>query len=135
MSSPGQSLSRQFERPPGRTAHGRLCRCASRQRAQPQGRRRQNLGGTRAYCVARARGLPTLVVDLDPQANATTVLDPAEVRFTASDVLADARSGIMAEAISPTGDPAYRWWRANRRSNIETTRPTAAPGSTGCEPP
>jgi cellulose biosynthesis protein BcsQ len=52
--------------------------------------------------AARARGLPTLVVDLDPQANATTVLDPADVRFTASDVLADARSGIMAEAISPT---------------------------------
>ena len=53
--------------------------------------------------AARARGLSTLVVDLDPQANATTVLDPAEVRFTASDVLADGRAGIMAEAITSTG--------------------------------
>ena len=52
--------------------------------------------------AARARGLPTLVVDLDPQANATTVLDPYEVRFTASDVIADGRAGVMVEAVSAT---------------------------------
>jgi cellulose biosynthesis protein BcsQ len=52
--------------------------------------------------AARARGMRTLVVDLDPQANATTVLDPADVRFTTSDVLADGRAGVMAEAMSPT---------------------------------
>ena len=52
--------------------------------------------------AAQRRGLPTLVVDLDPQANATTVLDPATVTFTASDVLADGRSGVMAEAVTAT---------------------------------
>jgi chromosome partitioning protein len=52
--------------------------------------------------AARSRGLPTLVVDLDPQANATTVLDPDDVRFTTSDVLADGRAGVMAEAVTAT---------------------------------
>jgi chromosome partitioning protein len=52
--------------------------------------------------AARGRRLPTLVVDLDPQANATMVLDPHDVRFTASDVLADGRAGVMAEAVAAT---------------------------------
>jgi cellulose biosynthesis protein BcsQ len=50
------------------------------------------------------RGLRVLVVDLDPQANATTVLDPVDVRFTSNDVLADARSGVLAQAVT-----ASRW--------------------------
>ncbi|HEY9379308.1 MAG TPA: ParA family protein [Jiangellaceae bacterium] len=52
--------------------------------------------------AARARKLPTLVIDLDPQANATTVLNPDDVRFTTSDVLADGRAGVIVEAISAT---------------------------------
>lgn len=52
--------------------------------------------------AARTRGLRTLVVDLDPQANATTVLDPAEVRLTTNDVLTDGRAGVVAEAVSAT---------------------------------
>jgi len=53
--------------------------------------------------AAHARGLRTLVIDLDPQANATVVLDPSHVEFTANDVLADGRSGILAQAIVPSG--------------------------------
>jgi chromosome partitioning protein len=52
--------------------------------------------------AARAKGLRTLVVDLDPQANATTVLDPQNVRFTASDVLAGGLTGVVSEAIAAT---------------------------------
>lgn len=37
---------------------------------------------------AQARGMRTLVVDLDPQANATLALDPADVQLTVNDMLA-----------------------------------------------
>ena len=49
------------------------------------------------------RGLKTLVVDLDPQRNATTVLDPAEVRFTSTDLLADPGAGLLPQAMVPSG--------------------------------
>jgi chromosome partitioning protein len=48
-------------------------------------------------------GLRTLVVDLDPQANASTVLDPQSVTFSTNDVLADARTGVMRQAIVGSG--------------------------------
>jgi cellulose biosynthesis protein BcsQ len=44
-----------------------------------------------------------LVVDLDPQGNASTVLDPPEVRFTASDVLSDPRPHLLAHAVTRSG--------------------------------
>lgn len=50
-----------------------------------------------------ARGGRALVIDLDPQANATTVLDPSEPTFTANDVLADGRSGTLRAAVTPSG--------------------------------
>lgn len=50
--------------------------------------------------AAAARGLRTLVVDLDPQGNATLALDPAAAQFTSNDVLADARSGVIAQAVT-----------------------------------
>ena len=53
--------------------------------------------------AAHARGVRTLVIDLDPQANSTVVLDPARVLFTSNDVLADGRAGVMAQAIVPSG--------------------------------
>lgn len=53
--------------------------------------------------AAWERSLPTLVVDLDPQANATTVLDPGHIRFTASDVLADPQKGKLAQAVVASG--------------------------------
>jgi chromosome partitioning protein len=53
--------------------------------------------------AAMERGLRTLVVDLDPQANATTALAPETVTFTTNDVLADSRVGTLADAIVPSG--------------------------------
>ena len=52
--------------------------------------------------AAWQRGLRTLVVDLDPQANATAALD-ASPAYTTNDVLADAREGIAGQAIVPSG--------------------------------
>ncbi len=52
--------------------------------------------------AAAARGLRTLVVDLDPQGNATLALDPSTCEFTSNDVLADARSGVLAQAVTAT---------------------------------
>lgn len=54
--------------------------------------------------AALARGIPTLVVDLDPQADATTGLDVAARRdATVSDVLANPRRGELAKAVAPSG--------------------------------
>ena len=53
--------------------------------------------------AAWARDSSVLVVDCDPQANATMCLDLAPHSFTLSDVLADGRTGIAAEAIVPSG--------------------------------
>lgn len=53
--------------------------------------------------AAMGRGLHVLVLDLDPQGNATTVLDPTTVRFTANDVLADGRPRLLNQAITTTG--------------------------------
>lgn len=53
--------------------------------------------------AAQARGLRVLVVDLDPQANATAALDPAPHGYSTNDVLADARSGVAADAIVASG--------------------------------
>lgn len=53
--------------------------------------------------AAWAAGHRTLVIDLDPQANATAGLDPAPYEFTSNDVLADGRTGIAAEAIVASG--------------------------------
>lgn len=49
------------------------------------------------------RDLRCLVVDLDPQANATMALDVPNPRFTTSDVLADARPGVAADAVVDSG--------------------------------
>lgn len=48
-------------------------------------------------------GHRTLVIDLDPQANATSALDPAPFEFTINDVLADARPGVAQDAIVASG--------------------------------
>ncbi|MFL6288670.1 MAG: ParA family protein [Actinomycetes bacterium] len=53
--------------------------------------------------AAHARGLRALVIDLDPQANSTVVLDPQRVLFTSNDVLADGRAGVMAQAVVKSG--------------------------------
>ena len=49
------------------------------------------------------RDLRTLVIDLDPQANASMALDATDAPFTTSDVLADARPGVAADAVVESG--------------------------------
>jgi cellulose biosynthesis protein BcsQ len=53
--------------------------------------------------AALADGRRALVVDLDPQANATTALDPPAIQRTVVDVLADARAGVLAKAVTASG--------------------------------
>ncbi len=52
---------------------------------------------------AAERGLRVLVIDLDPQANATASLDPTRTPYTTSDVLFDGRAGVASDAIVPSG--------------------------------
>jgi len=53
--------------------------------------------------VAWNREIRTLVIDLDPQANATSALDAGEPWFTSGDVLYDAREGVAREAVVTSG--------------------------------
>lgn len=53
--------------------------------------------------AAWERGLSTLVVDLDPQANTTAALDPGEFHYSTNDVLADARPGVANDAVIRSG--------------------------------
>jgi chromosome partitioning protein len=66
--------------------------------------------------AASARGLRTLVVDLDPQGNASASLDPVSAVFTSNDVLADARPGVLRQAVTRTG------W--NDRLSLVPSEPT-----------
>ena len=52
--------------------------------------------------AAQRRGRRVLVIDLDPQSNSSTVLDPPEAPLTAADVLDQARSGAVARAAAPS---------------------------------
>ena len=52
---------------------------------------------------ARNERRRVLIVDLDPQANATAGLNVADVGYTTSDVLYDGRSGVGLDAITATG--------------------------------
>jgi cellulose biosynthesis protein BcsQ len=52
--------------------------------------------------AARRHGWRTLVVDLDPQANATEALLHHEPGLTVNDVLADGRPGIAEHAVVPS---------------------------------
>lgn len=53
--------------------------------------------------AAQRHGVSALVVDLDPQANATTALDPEPTTATVADVLDDPRPAVLRRAIAPSG--------------------------------
>lgn len=52
--------------------------------------------------ISAAQGLRTLVIDLDPQGNATMSLQAEDGGMTVSDALADGRPGIARQAVRPT---------------------------------
>ncbi len=53
--------------------------------------------------AAMRRGARTLVVDLDPQCNATTTLDPDDTKATLADVLETPRPSVLRDAITSSG--------------------------------
>lgn len=53
--------------------------------------------------AAMRRGARTLVVDLDPQCNATAALEPEPTDQSLVDVLSDPRPEVLRAAISPSG--------------------------------
>ena len=53
--------------------------------------------------AAQAHGVRTLVVDLDPQANATVALDAGETSACVADVLDEPSPSVVARAITPSG--------------------------------
>jgi cellulose biosynthesis protein BcsQ len=53
--------------------------------------------------AAWARDMSVLVIDADPQANATAALDLPPHLFSLGDVLADGRPGIAKDAVVPSG--------------------------------
>lgn len=52
--------------------------------------------------AAMERGMRTLVVDLDPQANATVALEPGPTSATIAEVLDEPRRSVLKRAISPS---------------------------------
>jgi cellulose biosynthesis protein BcsQ len=52
--------------------------------------------------AAQQHGLRTLVVDLDPQANATVALDPGPTSATIADVLVEPRRSVVSRAVAPS---------------------------------
>lgn len=52
--------------------------------------------------AALQRGVRTLVVDLDPQGNATAALEPGATDATVADVLVDPKRSTIAQAIAPS---------------------------------
>jgi chromosome partitioning protein len=53
--------------------------------------------------AAQQHGVRTLLIDLDPQANATIALDAAPTGATIADVLDEPRRSVLHQAIAPSG--------------------------------
>jgi cellulose biosynthesis protein BcsQ len=58
--------------------------------------------------AALQRALPTLVVDLDPQANATSALRPDATAATIAEVLDDPRRSVRGSVMRFAGFPIRR---------------------------
>jgi chromosome partitioning protein len=52
--------------------------------------------------AALQRKIRTLVVDLDPQGNCTSTLEPGETKSTLADVLAEPKRSVLRNAIAPS---------------------------------
>lgn len=64
--------------------------------------------------AAYSRGIPTLVIDMDPQADASTGLDiPVRTEVDIADVLAAPRKRILERAVVPSG------WVGDQRGHID----------------
>ena len=77
--------------------------------------------------AAMSEGRRVLVVDLDPQSNATAGLNlPAEPEFSSSDVLYDGRTGVALDAIVGTGwGPLVDCIPAERARRVRAKIPAA----------
>lgn len=72
--------------------------------------------------AAYSRGVPTLVVDMDPQADASTGLDvPVQTPLDIADVLAAPRSKLLHNALVPSG-----WSEHSGRVDVIPGSPRAA---------
>jgi cellulose biosynthesis protein BcsQ len=90
--------------------------------------------------AAQVTGRRALVIDLDPQANASLVLGADRADFTTNDVIADGRPGVLLDAIQESGwgdcvdvvpaELALEHRNADRR-DIETTLATTMRGLRG----
>ena len=74
-----------------------------------------------ASAAARA-GQRVLVVDLDPQANATTGLGLWEPAVTVDRALETDRPGVLRDVIIPSGWPADRRHPSRRRGELTGAR-------------
>lgn len=64
--------------------------------------------------AAFTRGIPTLVVDMDPQADASTGLDvPPSASVDVADVLANPRPKVLEKAIVPSG------WTGEKKGHLD----------------
>ncbi|MBU8577547.1 AAA family ATPase [Brevibacterium luteolum] len=64
--------------------------------------------------AAYSRGIPTLVIDMDPQADASTGLDiPVRTEVDIADVLAAPRKRILERAVVPSG------WVGEQRGHVD----------------
>jgi hypothetical protein len=95
---------------------------------------------------AQQHGLRTLVVDLDPQANATIALDVGPTAATVAEVLDEPRLSVLRAAIAPSGwgeglDVMVGAEQTERHNHPEPSRSQVAgwpgrwPGSTSWTPP
>ena len=83
--------------------------------------------------AALRRGVRTLVIDLDPQCNATSTLEPEESKASIYDVLRNPSEENVEQAIRPSrwGDGHRRAVRAPRTPSCSTTPIRTSRGCTG----
>ncbi len=84
--------------------------------------------------AALQHGLRSLIVDLDPQANATIALDPGPTTATIADVLDEPTRSMVRRAVAPrvAGGTAWTCWSAPSRPSGTTTLTRRPSSCSGC---